>query len=47
MSELNYEAKSHELPQGISFVSKSSQLIRYSCLMEDETFHGHFMAQIC
>ena len=47
MTELGYEAKSHKLPQGKSLVLKSCEFIRSSWLIEDETFHGHFMAQIC
>ena len=39
MTELDYVAESQKLPQG--------EFIRSSWLMEDETFHGHFMAQIC
>ena len=47
MTELGYEAKSHKLPQGKSDFLKSCEFIRSSWLMEDETFHGGFMAQIC
>ena len=46
MTELDYEAKSHKLPQGKSDFLKSCEFIR-SWLMEDETFYGRFMAQIC
>ena len=47
MAELGYEAKSHKLAQGKSLVLKSCEFIRSSWLMEDETFHRRFMAQIC
>ena len=46
MTELGYEAKSHKLPQGKSLVLISGEFIRSSWLMEDETFHGRFMAQM-
>ena len=46
-TELGYKAKSHKLPQGKSLVLKSCELIRSSWLMEDETYNGRFMAQIC
>ena len=47
MTELGYEAKSHKLPQAKSLVLKSYEFIRSSWLIEDETFYGRFMAQIC
>ena len=47
MTGLGYEAKSHKLPQGKSLVLKSCEFLRSSWLMEDYTFHGRFMAQIC
>ena len=47
MTELGYEAKSHKLSQGKVLVLKSCEFIRSSLLMEDKTFHGHSMAQIC
>ena len=47
MTELGYEAKSHKPPQGKSLVLKSCEFIRSSWLMQDETFHGRFIAKIC
>ena len=47
MTELGYEAKSQKLPQGKSLVLNLCELVRSSWLMEDETFHGRFKAQIC
>ena len=47
MTEPGYEAKSEKLPQGKSLVLKSCEFVRSFCLMEDETFHGRFVAQIC
>ena len=47
MTELGYEAKSQKLSQGKSLVLNLCEFVRSSWLMEDETFHGRFMAQIC
>ena len=47
MTELDYEATSQKLPQAKSLVLKSCEFIKSSWLMEDETFHGSFMEQIC
>ena len=47
MTKLGYEAKLHHLPQGKSLVLKLCEFIRSSWLMEHETFHGRFKAQIC
>ena len=46
MIEINYEAKSNNLPQGKSIVLKSCEFIRSLWLMEDETFYDRFMAQM-
>ena len=47
VTELCYEAKSHKLPKGKSLVLKSCEFIRSSWLMQDGTFYGRVMAQIC
>ena len=36
-----------KLPHGKLVILKLCEFIRSSWLMEDETFHGRFMAQIC
>ena len=47
MTELGYEAESQKLSQGKSLVLNLCEFVRSSWLMEDETFHGLFMALIC
>ena len=47
MTKLGFDAKSYKLPQCKSLVLKSCEFIRSSWLMDDETFHSRFMAQIC